>query len=180
MQGAPWVWHTADHRKKKLLSHRHLSQLLLSCPLLLPCLGILGGPSCKLYRVFIIYYISQREKAANTSNACTVIYTVISSPLQKSLRTYVTTFTFKERTSFSLQVILVGKAQFCKAGCVQHSFSFLKISTHYTKVLNYLKVLKKWGWGDLIDIQQPKHKHVTSFCTLNFFSSFYVAYSILH
>lgn len=104
VQWASCVWHTADHRKKKLLLHRHLSQLLLSCRLRFPFLGILGGPRWKLYRVFIIYYVSQREKAANTSNACTVIYTVISSPLQKPLRTYVTMFTFKEKTSFGLPV----------------------------------------------------------------------------
>ena len=77
VQRASCVWYTEDQRKRKTPSFHPLSLLLVSCRLPFPSLGIHPGRSWERHRVFVIYDISPREKAANTSKACTIIYTTV-------------------------------------------------------------------------------------------------------
>ena len=99
VQRASCVWYTEDQRKRKTPSFHPLSLLLISCRLPFPSLGIHPGRSWKRHGLFVIYDISQREKAANTSKACTIIYTtVISCIIKKNPCIHILTiFTFKDR-----------------------------------------------------------------------------------
>ena len=74
VQGASYIWYTRERGRR----HHSTFSPCFSSPVDSPCPPqefTRAGGSWKRHGAFIIYDDGQREKAANTSKACTIIYT---------------------------------------------------------------------------------------------------------